>query len=318
VIVPPTGENIKRAARILRSGGLVAFPTETVYGLGANALDPDAVRKIFAAKGRPQDNPLILHISNAPDARRYAVVTPLADALMRRFWPGPLTIVLEALDVVPDITRACLATVALRMPSNDAALALIAETSLPIAGPSANRSGRPSPTTAQAVRDDLGGAVDMIIDGGPASIGVESTVVDATGTSPAILRPGGVTREMLRQVASVDDDPDDDMKHRSPGTRHRHYAPLIPVLLWAGCDRGIFTEHEGTKWCYVGMKPPPQGSLKTAVFDSIEDYARGLFAALRDLESAGGELIIAELPEDSGLGSAVRNRLTRAAGIEQR
>ncbi|MDR1483003.1 MAG: threonylcarbamoyl-AMP synthase [Synergistaceae bacterium] len=313
MIVQPSGETIREAAEILRSGGLVAFPTETVYGLGANALDPQAVRKIFEAKGRPQDNPLILHISSIEDAVKLAVPERAAESLMRRFWPGPLTIVLQALDVIPSDTRAGLETVALRMPKNDIALALIRQSGVPIAAPSANRSGRPSPTTAAVVQNDLGDSVDMIIDGGPTPIGVESTVVCVTGDTATILRPGGVTREMLSLVTEVADCPEDEdeIKRRSPGTRHRHYAPSIPLILSE--DRGDLSSVCGGKWCYMGITPPPPGAFKTAMFQSVDEYAHGMFSALRDLESTGASAIIAELPEDRGLGAAVRNRLMRAA-----
>ncbi|MDR3355011.1 MAG: threonylcarbamoyl-AMP synthase [Synergistaceae bacterium] len=311
-IVRPASGTIREAAGILRSGGLVAFPTETVYGLGANALDPGAVGKIFEAKGRPQDNPLILHISDIEEAARLAETNRTAESLMVRFWPGPLTVVLRSRDVVPSVTRAGLETVALRMPDNDIALELIREAGVPVAAPSANRSGRPSPTTAAAVQNDLGNFVDMIIDGGPASIGVESTVIDVTGGAVTILRPGGVTREMLSSVTEVSPCAGDEIKRRSPGTRHRHYAPNIPLILWRSGDAPSVVC--GVKWCYMGITPPPPGAFKTAMFRSMDEYAHCLFSALRDLESTGASAILAELPEDSGLGSAVRNRLMRAAG----
>ncbi|MDR1965180.1 MAG: threonylcarbamoyl-AMP synthase, partial [Synergistaceae bacterium] len=223
-IFPPTRESIATAAKIIKKGGLVAFPTETVYGLGANALDEDAVKKIFEAKGRPQDNPLILHVANMREASKYAEMNDSAELLMQHFWPGPLTIVLYSLATVPMPTRANLETVALRVPLNNTALALIREAGFPIAAPSANKSGRPSPTNAHAVWDDLGDSVDMIIDGGEPSVGVESTVIDATEGPVSILRPGGVTREMLSAVVDVDD-LGSSSPYRSPGTRHRHYAP---------------------------------------------------------------------------------------------
>ena len=313
-IVQATPEAIAEAAAILRAGGLVAFPTETVYGLGANALDPVAVRRIFEVKGRPQDNPLILHVANIREASKYAEINPTAEALMHQFWPGPLTLVMFGLDCVPEITRGGLDTVALRMPMNPVALSLIRETGLPLAAPSANKSGRPSPTTVQAVAEDLGDEVDMILDGGPTSIGLESTVVDTTGDAVAILRPGGVTKEMLAQMADLSEEDEERLAFRSPGTRYRHYAPTLPLLLWVDGNPGPFDRIAGMKWCYLGTKEPPSGFFRKVVFHTMEQYARELFSTLRELEVSGGNVIVAELPEDAGIGSAIRNRLSRAAG----
>lgn len=317
-IAAPTPEAIAEAAGIIREGGLVAFPTETVYGLGANGLDEGAVERIFAAKGRPQDNPLILHLARIGDAEKYAETNETADRLMQQFWPGPLTIVLYALDVVPAATRAGLDTVALRMPYNAVALDLIRECRLPLAAPSANRSGRPSPTTAEAVFEDLGKSVDMILDGGATSIGLESTVVDASEGAVSILRPGGVTREMLRQVVDLCEG-DALLSLRSPGNRHRHYAPRVPLLLWnARADEAdrIFQHMNGESWAYLGVSAPPASPvppLRALRFSSPEAYAQGLFAALRELESCGCTWLLAELPEPAGIGEALRNRLQRAA-----
>lgn len=319
-IFPATPENIRRAAEIIKSGGLVAFPTETVYGLGANALDPSAVARIFSAKGRPQDNPLILHVASIKEVSKYAEMNEWAEALMQQFWPGPLSVVLYSMDEVPEITRGGLDTVALRMPSNAVALALIREAGLPIAAPSANRSGRPSPTTARTVAEDLGDAVDMILDDGPTQVGLESTVIDATErNSIAILRPGGVTREELEKVVDVIDDigageDEDEILHRSPGTRYRHYAPAIPVILWGGGDSAFPALAEEKRWCYLGLKCPPDGAVNAIVFKSIDEYAQKLYTSLRELEICEAEIIIADLPDESGLGEALRNRLERAAG----
>jgi L-threonylcarbamoyladenylate synthase len=311
-IFAPTRDTLSKAAETIKNGGLVAFPTETVYGLGANALDAAAVRKIFDAKGRPQDNPLILHVANIREASLYADMNPSAELLMQHFWPGPLTIVLYSSDIVPLVTRGNLETVALRVPMNYIALELIHATGLPIAAPSANRSGRPSPTNAETVRNDLGSAVDMIIDGGASSIGVESTVIDATGKKIAILRPGGVTREMLEHI--VDVEAEGSSNHaRSPGTRHKHYAPSIGVSLWQNDNFEIFSEPAGS-WCYLGMRQPPEGSAAQIIFHSLGEYAHELFHALRKLERCGAKRIIADLPEGDGIGEAIRNRLIRAAG----
>ena len=309
-IFAPTDEAISRAAEIIKNGGLVAFPTETVYGLGANALDDAAVKKIFEAKGRPADNPLILHVADIREASSFAVVNDVAESLIKRFWPGPLTVVLYSLKNVPLTTRAGLDTVALRSPGNHIALDLIKKSGKPIAAPSANRSGRPSPTTAEAVWDDLGDSVDMILDGGMTAIGVESTVIDATRENISILRPGGVTREMLETIAKVTGG-EGVASRRSPGTRHRHYAPSTEVRLWESGGLEVF-QYEG-RWCYVGMRTPPDGFVRKITFDTYEDYARGLFRALRDLENCGA-VIIADLPDNTGLGEAIRNRLLHAAG----
>jgi L-threonylcarbamoyladenylate synthase len=315
-IFDPTDDNISQAAEIIKRGGLVAFPTETVYGLGANALDERAVRKIFEAKGRPGDNPLILHVSCADEASLYADVTPEALALMERFWPGPLTVVLRAEDIVPPVARGGLDTVALRAPANPATLALIRKTRLPIAGPSANKSGRPSPTRAIDVLSDIGDAVDMILDGGETGIGVESTVVDATERRLAILRPGAVTREMLAEIALAEIAGEGtlspDKARRSPGTRYRHYAPSIELRLWEDDSQDVFDGESA--WCYMGMRLPPKGALCAMIFATPEEYARGLFTAMRELERCGAKLIIADFLDAPGIGEAIRNRLSRAAG----
>jgi L-threonylcarbamoyladenylate synthase len=227
----PDDHALAPAAQALRAGGLVAFPTETVYGLGANALDAVAVGGIFVAKERPADNPLIVHVPDADAAWRVTDrKTPLAERLAARFWPGPLTLVLDAARSVPGETTAGLATVAVRVPDHPVARALLRAGSVPVAAPSANRSGRPSPTTARHVLDDLGDRVDVIVDGGPCVVGVESTVVDARGETPVVLREGAITREHL-EVAP--DGPPGDLRV-SPGTRHRHYA-LISRLLRLRC-----------------------------------------------------------------------------------
>ena len=317
----PSKPVIERAAGILRAGGLVAFPTETVYGLGANALDAGAVAKIFAAKRRPADNPLILHVVSISECEKYAELTPAAEVLMQQFWPGPLTIVLYSHELVPPIARANLDTVALRAPVDPVARELIRACGFPIAAPSANRSGRPSPTTADAVYDDLGDEVELIIDGGPTVIGLESTVVDATGERVAILRPGGVTREMLEQYVDLIQDEEEAAAYRSPGNRHRHYAPRLPLLLWDRETAGgvVFEQTTGVAWCYMGMAKLPAGiapPAEAAIFDSLAAYAGNLFATMRRLETSGVGLIVAELPSDEGLGAALRNRLRKAAGDE--
>lgn len=304
-------KNFARAGEIIRAGGLVAFPTETVYGLGADALSPEAIRGIFDAKGRPQDNPLIVHIADMPDLDRVAVMTEHAYELALMLWPGPLTMVLEAREVVPPETRAGLPTVAVRMPSNDVALALIRAAGTPIAAPSANRSGRPSPTDAATVARDLGDAVDMILDGGAATLGVESTVVDLTGGMAVVLRDGGLSREALARYVELDDPPDAERARRSPGTRHRHYAPKAPVVI-LGDDHADLAS---ARWGYIGIGEPPRDTsapARSVVFQNVDEMAHGLYAALRDMEDL--DLIAASLPPADGIGMAVRDRLLRAAG----
>ena len=314
----PDPSAIKQAACVLADGELVAFPTETVYGLGANALLGEAVAKIFAAKGRPADNPLIVHVASPEDVDKIAFVDERARRLMELFWPGPLTLVLVAKEDVPSITRAGLSTVAVRMPSHPVALALIEEARCPVAAPSANRSGRPSPTNAQAVMDDLNGAVDVVIDAGPTDVGVESTVVDATGPDLVLLRPGGLPVEKLIVVEDVVLPQGEEIKRRSPGTRHRHYAPSVPLVLWEEDDRtwGKFLSRNVAVG-YVGIRKPPVAVAAEVRFESVEGYARGLFSALRYLEKRRVDIIVADWPEEKGLGLALRDRLRRASAMEE-
>ena len=241
-VLPANEKSIEKAATLLRAGAVVAFPTETVYGLGANGLDEKAVARIFAAKGRPQDNPLILHISEQKEALPLVKRVPdIALRLMKAFWPGPLTIVLEAADAVPMIVRAGLPTVAVRCPANEWALMLIARCGFPLAAPSANLSGRPSPTAATAVLEDMDGRIPLILDGGPCCVGLESTVLTLCAETPRILRPGGVTPEMIAHVIGRVDIDDSALKElggeeraASPGMKYRHYAPKASVTVVGG------------------------------------------------------------------------------------
>jgi L-threonylcarbamoyladenylate synthase len=308
---------IRRAAGIIRGGGLVVFPTETVYGLGADALSPEAVRKIFQAKGRPADNPLIVHVEDKKAAALVGQLDERSRRLMDLFWPGPLTLVVRAAGGIPKEVTGGLDTVAVRMPAHPVAIALIRSSGVPIAAPSANRSGRPSPTTAGAVLEDLKGRVELILDAGPTAVGVESTVLDVTGDHPVLLRPGGVSLEDLDEaVGPVLLPTGSEGEGRSPGTRYRHYAPSLPVILVeAGKARaeGSHLPGQRARVAYVGMSPPPAGVMAAACFASVEEYAKGLFSALRELERSGAEVILAELPVGEGVGLAVRDRLARAA-----
>ncbi len=312
---------VKRAARILKQGGLVAFPTETVYGLGADAFNKEAVKKIFEAKGRPPSNPLIVHVAAQKQAARVAKVSERARKLIKRFWPGPLTLVLPK--TLPLETTGWLETVAVRMPAHPVALALIKKAGCPIAAPSANRSGRPSPTCAEHVLKDLGGRIDLILDAGPTPIGVESTVVDLTEEPPRLLRPGGVSFEALRRVLRIEPAaPGSEAQKRSPGMRFRHYAPQARLIL---AEPGR-AEFEASKLLARGLGVGVMARrsinlehprlLPKKMPRRLSAYARELFGALRALDAAGVEVIIVEAVGERGLGRAILDRLRRAAGLE--
>jgi len=307
---------IERAALIIRAGGLVAFPTETVYGLGANALNERAVALIYEAKGRPSDNPIIVHVSNIAMVEEMAELNSEARLLMEEFWPGPLSLVLKAKLTVPVKTRGGLATVAVRMPDNALALALIEAAGVPIAAPSANISGRPSPTDAHAVKQDLGDSVAVVLDGGATKVGLESTVLDVSGERLLLLRPGGISEEEIEKVLGVEILParSEEEKKRSPGTRYRHYAPNVPLLLVKE-DEEFWPEVEasGKKWAWLGVNEPRSAPYRKILFADEAEYARELFRALRILEKSGAEIIIAEPPNEKGIGTALKDRLTRAA-----
>jgi L-threonylcarbamoyladenylate synthase len=314
---------IRRAAEMIRAGGLVAFPTETVYGLGADALSGSAVARIFEAKERPRGNPLIVHLAGAADLENVAArVPPQARAAAARFWPGPLTLVLPRADRVPLITTGGLDTVAARVPSHPVALALINASDRPIAAPSANRSGRPSPTRAQHVLADLDGRIELILDGGPTPVGVESTVLDMTTEPPTLLRPGGVTLEQLKdclgEVALLSGD-EDEAAGRSPGLRYRHYAPRAQVVV---VERGA-GEAAVAPWLEAGrpvalMAQRPvsldrPGLVVRIMPGDLGAYARDLFAVLRELDTTGVEGIFVEAVPQEGLGLTIMDRLRRAA-----
>lgn len=311
----PDPHTISQAAKVIRSGGLVAFPTETVYGLGADALNPESVRKIYEAKGRPSDNPLILHISAHEQAESLVLMNDTARLLARTFWPGPLTLVLPAKDCIPLTTRGGLDTAAIRMPDNPTALALITASHTPIAAPSANLSGRPSPTDAQGVLQDMDGRIAMILDGGSTRVGIESTVIDVTDPKRVLLlRPGGLARDKIEHLLSMTlAQPDSNSKKRSPGTRYRHYSPSIPVKLWN--VESVFPDCRTESAGFIGLHQPPVNVRVKLLFGSMEAYAGALFAAFRQLEEEGCSEIIAEYPADpSGISEGIRDRLIRAAG----
>lgn len=326
-----TEKDVAQAAEILRRGGLVGIPTETVYGLGANGLDREAVGHIFAAKGRPQDNPLILHIPEASWLSRYCRdIPPEAWELAQAFWPGPMTMILYHREMVPDAVTAGLDTVGMRCPAHPLCRAIIQAADVPVAAPSGNTSGRPSPTTAQHMWEDMAGKIDAIVDGGACSVGVESTIIDLTCTPPRLLRPGGITLEQLREVlgeVAVDSAVTRLMapgeKPRAPGMKYRHYAPKAPVTVVAGPPErsaayiaahaapgeGVicFDEYANQFPAQVVERMGPQGDKG--------EQARHIFDDLRSFDHTQVPAIWAQCPDASGIGLAITNRLNKAAGF---
>lgn len=329
-ISSPDDPQIAEVGKILREGGLAAIPTETVYGLAGNALSGDCAKKIFEAKGRPSDNPLIVHISEFSQwAPLVKEIPETAKALSEAFWPGPLTVILPKSDIVPDDVSGGLSTVAVRMPSDEIARAIIESAGVPLAAPSANLSGKPSPTSAQHVIDDMTGRIDAIVDSGDCSVGVESTVISLAVNPPRLLRPGGITPEMLTEVLGeieIDDAVFNKLPEgaeaASPGMKYKHYAPEAQVILIKG-TLPKFREYvennsdEGTvALCFEGEEN--ELSVPTLTYGSKDDpnsQAKHIFDALRKLDAMKAKKVYARLPEQSGVGLAVFNRLVRAAGF---
>lgn len=329
-----SAKDLQKAAQLLRNGELIAIPTETVYGLAANALDTQAVSRIFTAKGRPQDNPLIVHIACFEDLAPLVTGIPdTARKLANAFWPGPLTIILRRSALVPASVSAGLDTVAVRMPFHPVARAIIQEAGLPLAAPSANLSGSPSPTTAERVMADMNGRIAAVVDGGECSVGLESTVVDLTGGPLRLLRPGGVTVPALEAATGQSIEVDPAVTHAlregdvasSPGMKYKHYAPKAHVVLVKGSPQAYAS--------YVNKKAASGEMAVALCFDEEEallqipavtygrrndpaDQAHRLFEALRRLDDRNASLVYAACPEPDGLGLAVYNRLLRAAGFE--
>ncbi len=324
----PENAALAEAGRILREGGLVVFPTETVYGLGGNATDEAAARKIYAAKGRPSDNPLIIHVADPRDAEVYAVTSPLYYRLAAAFMPGPLTLILPKRDTIPYSVTGGLDSVAVRCPSHPIARALIGAAGVPVAAPSANLSGKPSPTCAAHVIDDLSGRVDMIIDGGECEIGLESTILKIDSDRPILLRPGGITVEQLSAVcgeveiaAAVTGQLAPGERPLSPGMMYRHYAPATPLILVRG-ERKAVTEYlraRQTEGCGILAYAEEADALSFERLivlghrDDPAEQAQHLFTALRDADTFGASAIYAHYPDDSGMGLALCNRMLRAA-----
>ena len=317
---------LKDAAKALKNGGLVAFPTETVYGLGANALLKDSVKKIYEAKGRPSDNPLIVHVAKKEDVLKLAKKVPeSAEKILDKLCPGPITIVLYKSDIVPDEVTAGGKTVAIRIPENEIARALIELSGVPVAAPSANISGKPSPTLAAHVYDDLKDKIDYIIDGGECRVGLESTVIDLTVTPPQILRPGGVSYEILTEllgkVEGYAPKEDDKNAPKSPGMKYKHYAPQGKMTVFEGksCREEIekrIREEKNKKICVLTAGDFKYGDTVTInCGETPEEYSKKLFFALRKADETGADIIFAELPFDSyGIATALRNRIYKSCG----
>ncbi len=326
-----------RAGRLIKNGSVVAIPTETVYGLAANAFDTSAVKKIFEAKGRPQDNPLIVHISDIEDIQKLTTEFPeKAARLAEKFWPGPLTMILKKSDKVPDEVTAGLSTVAVRFPSHPVALAIVSSSGVPLAAPSANLSGKPSPTTAQHVMRDLSGKIPMIIDGGSCEVGLESTVIDLSGDVPTLLRPGGITLTQLRDTIGevalnpkILEEVDDGEVVASPGMKYKHYAPSAPVIIVNGeaeAFKNFVIENSRDKKVAV-LCFDEEASLFEDSSVSVVTYgklsepgelAAKLFSSLRSLDDLDPDIIYAREPDcGDGLELAVVNRLSRAAGFSK-
>lgn len=335
-------EGLEEASRILKMGGLVAFPTETVYGLGADGLNADASRKIYAAKGRPSDNPLILHIAKLKDLEDITDMIPEKGLkLAKAFWPGPLTLIFKKSEKVPLSTTGGLPTVAVRMPSHPIAQELIRQSGVYIAAPSANVSGRPSPTTADHVLEDMGGVIDMIIDGGKVLIGLESTIVDVTAEIPVILRPGYITEDMLSQVvgevaydkAVLARSSQSDFVPKAPGMKYRHYSPKGDLVIYEGSTEKVIqaikqaAREKASQGFKVGIIATDEtcsfyqtgndqfGNVKTIGTRKDDNtIARGLFEVLRAFDTEGAEYIFTESFDNNQLGQAIMNRLLKAAG----
>lgn len=329
---------IKEAGKALREGKLVVFPTETVYGLGANALDEEAVKKIFKAKGRPQDNPLIVHISTEEEIKPLVrEVSSIAKKLMDKFWPGPMTIILPKADIIPHETSAGLESIGIRMPSNDIARNLIREAKVPIAAPSANLSGKPSPTDIDGCIEDLSGKVDYILGGENSKVGVESTVIDCSMYPPCILRPGGITLEMLKEVdeniyvdPAIMNKPTEDFKPKAPGMKYRHYAPNAPLKIIQGDLNKTIAKINEIVQNYiddgkrVGIIATDEtfNEYKSGEIVSLGSrkklctVAHNLFNVLREFDDKNVDIILSEAFEEKGIGLAIMNRLKKSAGFD--
>ncbi|KFX58495.1 threonylcarbamoyl-AMP synthase [Clostridium botulinum] len=330
-------EKMKEAAQIIKDGGIVAFPTETVYGLGSDALNEDAVKKIFIAKGRPQDNPLIVHVASKNIQSLVEDIPDIAQRLIDKYWPGPLTLILKKKSIIPDMTSANLDTIGIRMPNNEIALKLIEMSNTVIAAPSANISGRPSPTDVERCIDDLSGRVDCIVGGKKSDIGLESTILDCTVNPPIVLRPGGITLEMLKEIdnrieidGAIMKKSTGDLKPKAPGMKYRHYAPKAKVKIISGERKKTIEKikeivdyyiDNNKKVCILTIQENEKEYNKgiKVVLGSRENLlmvAQNLFESLRKCDDLGADVILAEAYEEKGVGIAIMNRLNKAAGFD--
>ncbi len=330
-------EKIREAAQVIKNGGTVAFPTETVYGLGANALDEEAVKKIFIAKGRPQDNPLIIHVGDFNIKPYVKDIPTVARKIMDRYWPGPITLIFEKSDIVPEVTSAKLTTVGIRMPSNNIARELILAAETPIAAPSANISGRPSPTNVDSCIEDLSGKVDYILGGSISDVGIESTIVDCTVDPICILRPGAVTIEMLKDVdeniyidPAILSKPKNDFIPKAPGMKYRHYAPKAPVKIVKGdikktiakINEMVLNYIEQEKTVGIIATDETKKSYKNGIVvslgsrENLEEIAQNLFKVLRGFDNIEVDVILCEAFKEQGVGTAIMNRLKKSAGFD--
>lgn len=330
-------EGLKEAGDVIKKGGLVVFPTETVYGLGANALNSNSVKKIFEAKGRPQDNPLIMHVAGYNIEDYVEAIPQFARVLMEKFWPGPLTIILKKSAIIPYETTGGLETIGIRMPANSIALGLIKEAGIPIAAPSANVSGKPSPTDVLRCVEDLDGRVDIIIGGNNSEVGIESTIIDCTVNPPCVLRPGGITLEMLKELQediyidpSIMKAPEHDFRPKAPGMKYRHYAPkaslkiidgdlqktiakideIVQNYIDDGKRVGVLTTDETINSYKYGVK------LSLGSRNDLSTIAKNLFRCLREFDDKNVDIIISESFKEEGIGIAIMNRLKKAAAYD--
>ena len=331
-IIENVDENaLREAAAIIKNGGLVAFPTETVYGLGANALADTAAKKVYEAKGRPSDNPLIIHLADAADAEKYCITNDVFDRLASLYMPGPITVILPKKSIIPDGVTGGLSTVAVRVPSNPIAHSLIELSGCPIAAPSANISGKPSCTTFRHVIEDMSGRIDMILNGGDCEIGLESTIVAINGNDLKLLRPGKITKESLENAGfsvsldkAVTEKLSDGERPLAPGMKYRHYAPNADVILVAGCDSDVekymFDRSDDSSVAFICFDEYHKlAECKNAVFIGsecdLDQQARKIFDILREFDSQPEiKTVYAKMPSQNGIGLAIYNRLLKAAG----
>jgi len=313
IILKPNIQSYEKAAQIIKQGGLVAFPTETVYGLGANALDEQAAKKIYAVKGRPSDNPLIIHVADKEDISKYCFVPDTAKTFIDEFMPGAVTAVFKKKELIPDAVTGGLKTVAVRIPSNSIAREFIRSTNLPICAPSANTSSKPSPTLAIHVYEDLSGKIPYIIDGGSCDIGIESTIIDFSGERPRLLRPGGVPIEKIEAIIGKVERNISADRPLCPGMKYKHYSPKAQVYLYKK-SMDVYEFFGNEQNAFVGYEGDFELRKNVYVVKNDYEYAKLIFAIFRECDSNGVEKIFCPIPMDNGIGASLHNRLIKAAG----